>query len=366
MFDRRLSRAGSGVLAGLAAAAWLSTAAAAAPDGTPLFIELPTNVLPAAVGANGFVVVGSFYSGGAFHWMPTSGVTPIGGFAGIAVSRDGETIVGNKFDESRREQAAIWVGGTEWRLLGSIAPDAQPCDLLLSSSYGASGDGSVVVGLAWNGCKIARAFRWEESTGMVDLGTISGGSTRANGVSANGRVVVGWDTHPTGVRQGARWVDGKGELFVGPSGWVGEAFGVNSDGSLIVGGNCDPASYPAPASAWTWTQAEGIRCFPVRRPSWAQDLPYQVLMQEPSDDGRVIGGSLSFGLEAQSLLWFDGEPFFLRDYLREHGVPDAFQGWVNTGFVTGVSPDGRTLVGYGAGPTGFQGYVVLLPKLGAK
>jgi DNA-binding beta-propeller fold protein YncE len=32
----------------------------------------------------------------------------------------------------------------------------------------------------------------------------------------------------------------------------------------------------------------------------------------------------------------------------------------------GVSPDGRTLVGYGAGPTAFQGYVVILPERGAK
>ena len=35
---------------------------------------------------------------------------------------------------------------------------------------------------------------------------------------------------------------------------------------------------------------------------------------------------------------------------------------VNTGFITGVSPDGHTLVGYGAGPRAFQEYLVLLPK----
>jgi hypothetical protein len=50
------------------------------------------------------------------------------------------------------------------------------------------------------------------------------------------------------------------------------------------------------------------------------------------------------------------------DYLAEHGQPDAFRQSVNTGFITGVSPDGRTLVGYGAGPTAFQGYVVILPE----
>jgi hypothetical protein len=82
-----------------------------------------------------------------------------------------------------------------------------------------------------------------------------------------------------------------------------------------------------------------------------------------SDDGRVIGGAIAFGLDAESMVWFDGEVIALRDYLRNNGIPDAFEGWVNTGFVLDVSPDGRTLVGYGAGPIGFQGFVVVLPEL---
>ncbi len=56
-----------------------------------------------------------------------------------------------------------------------IAPNAAPCDALLSSTYDISEDGKVIVGLAWNGCNFARAFRWEESTGMVDLGTLNPG-----------------------------------------------------------------------------------------------------------------------------------------------------------------------------------------------
>ena len=53
---------------------------------------------------------------------------------------------------------------------GSVVPNAVPCDALLSSASARSADGKVIVGLAWNGCNFARAFRWEESTGMVDLG----------------------------------------------------------------------------------------------------------------------------------------------------------------------------------------------------
>jgi probable HAF family extracellular repeat protein len=353
----------------LCALSWLlllGTVEAAAPKGTPLLIELPSEVLAADVGAGGFVVVGSFFSGGALTWMPTSGVTPIGGRQAVAVSRDGKTIVGRALDARGLENAAIWTGGRQWRLLGSFTADAQPCDQLLSGAFGASDDGKVVVGLGWNGCRLAHAFRWEESTGMVDLGsTVAGRASRANNVSGNGRVVVGWQEEATGFRMGAKWVDGVQELIRGPHGTLGEASAANRDGSLIVGGNCDIFN-TITSSAWTWTAGGGVTCFPVERPRGLQNIPYQALMLTTSEDGRVIGGAFSFGLESESLVWFDGELFFLKDYLRANGIPDAFEGWVNTGFVLGVTPDGRTLVGYGAGPKSFQGYMVVLPELGSR
>ena len=350
------------LLALLALAVLPSPARAAPPEGTPLFITLPPEALAADVGAGGFVVLGNFFSGGALNWMPTSGVQPLGGRQATAVSRDGKVIVGRALNDAGFENAAIWTGGTSWRLLGSFTPDAQPCDLLLSGSFGASDDGNVVVGLGWNGCGYAHAFRWEESTGMVDLGTtIPDRSTRANNVSGDGRVVIGWQEDVTGFRMGARWINGTQELFRGPSGMVGEAFGANRDGSIVVGGNCDPFD-PVP-SGWTWTPANGVTCFPVPRPSGLPAPFYQVLMQATSEDGRVMVGAYSFGLESESLIWFDGEVFFLKDYLRRNGVPDAFEGWVNTGFALAITPDGRTLVGFGAGPRTFQGFMVVLPEL---
>jgi probable HAF family extracellular repeat protein len=327
----------------------------------PLLIELPLNFLATDVGANGFVVIGSIYNGGAFHWMPTSGVTPIGGYQGVAVSRDGKTIIGVAKDQHGIENAAIWTGGTNWRLLGSFTPDAQPCDALLSSAFGASDDGSVIVGLGWNSCNFARAFRWEQQTGMIDLGsTVAGRSSRANNVSGDGRIVIGWQEDPTGVRRGAKWVNGVQEIIQGPNGAVGEAFGSNRDGSIIVGTICDYTDTVI-SSAWKWTPM-GIECFPVKRPSNLPDKPYRPIMFATSENGRVIGGSFSFGLDSESLVWLDGQVNFLKDYLRKNGVPDAFEGWVNTGFVLNVSRDGRILVGYGAGPRAFQGFMVVLPE----
>src|SRR6266850_112205 len=304
---------------------------ARADDDKVFFMELPPGVLPADVGANLFAVVGSFFSGQAFYWMPTGGTRNIGGRSGIAVSRDGRTIVGNALDARGLENAAIWRSGTEWRLLGSFSRDAQPCDQLLSSSSGTSEDGRVVVGLGWDTCRLAHAFRWEESTGMVDLGSTTANSSRANNVSGNGQIVVGWQEAAIGFRQGARWVQLRQELFRGPSGMVGEAFAANRDGTIVVGGNCDPTT-PV-TSAWVWTANQGVVCFPVRPLPSFPNVPYTANMLATSDDGSVIGGALSFGLESESVIWLNGQMHFLKQFLRDNGYPDAFARWKNTGFV---------------------------------
>jgi probable HAF family extracellular repeat protein len=323
----------------------------------PVFIELEPEALASDLGGNGFTVVGATFDGEAFYWMPTSGVVRIGGTQASAVSLDGRTLVGRSLDANGKENAAIWLGGTEWRLLGSFHPNALPCDQLLSGSFGASDDGRVIVGLGWDGCRFARAFRWEESTGMVDLGsTVTNRSSRANDVSGDGRVVIGWQEDQFGFRQGARWVDGRQEIFSGPHGVVGEAYGINTDGSIITGGNCNPGE----PSGWIWRRDGGLTCYPPPRQRLLH--PYQILMQSTSDDGRVVGGAQSFGLESESILWIDGAPHYLKDYLRERGIPDAFEGWVNTGFVNAVSKDGRVLAGYGAGPRAFTGFVVILEE----
>ena len=156
-------------------------------------------------------------------------------------------------------------------------------------------------------------------------------------------------------------MDGQQTLFTGPAGLVGQAFATNHDGSLVVGAGVPPAT--SGQSAWGWTQSgTACVCSPVQsrhRGRWTVRAP-----RRPSDDGRVIGGALSFGLESEAILWLDRQPISLRDYLRAHGVPDAFEGWFNTGTVEDVSSDGRVLVGFGAGPRDFKGYMVVLPPAG--
>ncbi len=189
--------------------------------------------------------------------------------------------------------------------------------------------------------------------------------SRANGVSGDGRVVVGWQDTP--LRRGARWVDGTQILFTGPSGIIGEAHAANRDGSIIVGQSCEFASIVNPNAnqqAWIWTSRDGVQCLPPPRIRPANN--FIGLAQAMSEDGRIIGGAQTFGLESEAVIWIDREPFYLKDYLRANGVPNAFDGWFNTGFVNAISRDGRVLVGQGAGRTNFQGYIVILGSTGGE
>jgi uncharacterized membrane protein len=372
---RRLARH---AIAPMAVLACLGNAEAAPPAGTPVFIQVQ-GLAPTSVGLNGFIVAGDFTEGGAFHWMPTSGVTLIGGESGT-ISRDGRTIVGRLADPNGIDQPAMWAGGTSWRLLGPLVPNAARCDQTLGFATAASGDGRFVVGGGYYGtstataCNFFSAFRWDESAGYVLLGE-SGRTSRADAISADGRVIVGYQQGTITAAEGVKWVDGRKETILGPLGPVGFARAVNRDGTLIAGTACTPDLPNRPPTAFAWTAAGRVQCYPVEAPvwvRWARGFNYNTYIYAVSDDGRVMGGAIQFDVAAgdeESVVWFDGQPVFLRDYLRSHGYPDAFEGHINTGRISAVSPDGRTIVGHNGGVFGAvnrNGFIVILPELDDK
>jgi acyl-CoA synthetase (AMP-forming)/AMP-acid ligase II len=111
-----------------------------------------------------------------------------------------------------------------------------------------------------------------------------------------------------------------------------------------------------------WTERDGVRCLPAPRRRVSPGPAILVDANATSDDGRVIGGGQNVGgsRDSDAVIWIDGAPSYLKDYLQAHGVPDAFETWVNTGAITDISPDGRILVGNGAARGGFRGYIVIL------
>jgi len=324
----------------------LSTAwGAPAGSAQPVFIPLDDNTQATGISGDGSIVVGAYLPNGSggFYWTADTGVVRIGGNAAAGISADGSTIVGRANDEMRNENAAYWQWDGSWTLLGSFTPDSAACGQFLSSGYGVNGDGTVIVGLGWDGCSYAHGFRWDAECGMADLGSIVlTRASRANAISADGQMIVGWSDQATGFRQGARWMDGSWQwLFDGPDNPVGEALAVNFDGSIIVGYGCGSATQ----YAWRWTEETGVECVQGTLAD-----PYQTLMLALSDDGQVIGGAVApdFGPNRNALLWLNGEPVDLLDYLLQQGVAEV-KGW-SLNSVTAVSSDGHTIAGWGVSP----------------
>src|SRR5262249_14374420 len=145
----------------------------------------------------------------------------------------------------------------------------------------------------------------------------------------------------------------------------------------IAGTACTPNLPNHTPNAFAWTAAGGVKCYPVEAPRWVPWIDplhpeYSTYIYAVSDDGRVMGGNIQVDLAAgdeESVVWFDGEPVFLRDYLRRHGYPDAFEGHFNTGRITALSPDGRVIAGHNGGIHGSinrNGFIVILPELDKK
>jgi probable HAF family extracellular repeat protein len=176
------------------------------------------------VSADGSVVVGvaqdsnGFYR--PFRWTPGGGMQDLGTLGGrhgeaMRVSPNGATIVGTASTVNSSASANItsegflslngdhrmhpfrWTQGSGMQDLGTFGG-------CCGWANGVSADGEVVVGWALNANGNLRAFRWENNQ-MRDLGTLGGARSVAPGVSADGRVVVGWAENASGNRRAFRW-----------------------------------------------------------------------------------------------------------------------------------------------------------------
>jgi probable HAF family extracellular repeat protein len=167
------------------------------------------------VSANGVIVVGSSTStlepffAEAFRWTSAGGMATLSGYpAGYvptdarAISSDGSTIVGDGFSTTTFQREAFrWTEGEGVVRLGDL-----PGGEVLSFGWGVSANGAVVVGESWTGLG-REAFVWTQASGMRNLKEVlvgyglnlDGWTLRAaQGVSGDGRTIVGWGSSPDG------------------------------------------------------------------------------------------------------------------------------------------------------------------------
>jgi probable HAF family extracellular repeat protein len=157
-----------------------------------------------------------------------------------------------------------------------------------SRAEGVSADGRVVVGEAYSAAGWWRAFRWTEATGLQDIGTLPGfvGSS-AYGVSADGAVVVGYALSRTGQLRAFRWTASDGMQDLGTLGGVYSwAYAVSADGTIVVG-QAETATRRFHAFRWTVAGMEDLNLTyaSLLTPGSVLTLPTAI-----SPDGRYIAG----------------------------------------------------------------------------
>ncbi|WP_324171637.1 autotransporter domain-containing protein [Sulfurimonas sp.] len=188
------------------------------------------------------------------------------------------------------------LSGIEMKGLGDLGGS-------FSQASGVNSDGSVVVGNSKSASNNTEAFRWTQAGGMVDLGDLGGGHSKVKAVNSDGSVVVGNSKSTNDATEAFRWTQAGGMVGLGYlAGGVffSKANAVNSDGSVVVG----VSKYTSGHEAFRWTQETGMQS--------------------------------------------------LTKWLQKSGY--TLSGWSKTS-ATGVSADGRVIVGYGTSSNGREAFI---------
>lgn len=296
----------------------------------------------------------------AFRWDATNGMVPLdSGNSAVAVSGDGSIILGT---------GTAYNGPVRWEGAGGPVAIrcAPPCQL--GEAWDISVDGSVIVGAGnfdysdstpwaeW------RALKWDAADGETFIGDDSMPSA-AFGVNGDGSVIVGRLYSEAG-SQAARWDAEHGWIGLGTlSGQSSDPYGVASDanvsadGSVVIGTSMNAAGR---SQAFRWDAVHGMV-------GLAEAPTGQVYSRAlgVSADGSIVVGFVaeSYSGGAQRAVYWDaaGDVHDLNVTLRAMGVD--LTGWTLLS-AHDVSADGRTIVGVGHGPTGTGAWMAVIPEPG--
>jgi uncharacterized membrane protein len=279
------------------------------------------------------------YGGELYRWTAKGGFVDLGAgdwrSSSVGISNDGSTIISSRIDSEGNGVPSIWKEATGWTDLGHPA-NGCTMDNEWGSGYDISGNGSVAVGLAWY-CPGAEGFQWTQKGGMKSLGHPVGASSRASAISADGKTVVGFFEDPKqGFRRPVRWIAGKSDLFAGRH-TPGEATGISSDGSRIVG----QAGNNKGVYAFYYSQQSGL----VSLGTISGNATDQSFANAVANNGLTVGWSGDmFGAGIKAFIW---GPHFkmmsLRNYLKAHGAKIPANIFLTTAL--DISADGSTIVG---------------------
>jgi len=264
----------------------------------------------------------------AFIWTLAGGTVDLGSLGtgdfdysnGYAISEYADVVVGTSGSPNTTFQAPLTafrytVADNTMRDLGSLTP-GNP----VSAAYDVNFDGSVVVGSSNLGSTTfpySHAFRWVQNPGtqsgtMTDIdGRAAGsGGSEAYAVNDNGSVAVGGIINTAGSLASAFvWTQPTGMVNIGalPGNNAAEATGVSRDGTMVVG-TSDPTNVYHPYTSsgianstnrpFLWTAASGMQELNALASAIGTNTSGFVMLTATgiSRDGRLIYGN---GMDAQ-------------------------------------------------------------------
>ena len=168
-----------------------------------------------------------------------SGITDLGNMGGrysyaYGVSNNGSVVVGTYDDLNNIPQAFRWTSS-------GVTQPVLPAGASRSILRGVSSNGSVSVGSYTDSSSKEHAFSWT-SSGVAEFIELSGGSSGANAVSADGTATVGWSASAS-TRHAVRWT-GNTVTDLHPANTAGfsSSYAVSSNGAVVVGQVVDTVS----------------------------------------------------------------------------------------------------------------------------
>jgi uncharacterized membrane protein len=314
------------------------------------------NSVAEGISADGLVVAGGS-STRPTRWTPATGLVPLNTDefvtgTGLDASGDGSVIVGLASTPDP-DRAFAWFNGTY-----QLIPDL-PGGTENNIAFCVSADGLVVVGTGRSDAGEA-GFRWTLRGGTQSIGELPGGtiSNTPYAVSPDGSVIVGSSGSSLGT-EAYRWTQELGLQPLGdlPGGVFGSlAKAVSDDGSVVVG-NSVGASGP---EFFRWTQSTGMLGLGLLPGSLG------VVANACNQDASLIVGGAFFPMSVfKPVVWMEDVGYidFAQLLTDEYGLGSAIADWA-LGPITDVSADGLTFCGWGTSPTNqVEAWIVHLPYL---
>jgi probable HAF family extracellular repeat protein len=238
------------------------------------------------------VVVGNAWIAGdayvrAFAWTKAGGMVELpslGGNSGaLSINAQGQ-IAGAAVDLFGVAHAVVWNPGGGIKILGPLAGATREGTHLINDAGYAAGISM------WlnpdNTLKYQHAFFYSDATGMIDMGTLGGGSSTPTAINSQGQV-IGYSTtiaQDSGTMHGFTWTQADGLIDLTLGGNASFALDVNASGQVV--GSARTAA--GRGRAFSWTRSGGIVDLGTLGGSWSSAASI-------NKDGAFVGASALAG-----------------------------------------------------------------------